>query len=104
VASVGRVAAGARHGQEWAPFRRLRQMLAPELRHARDTSNPFASMILACRSLNLHLRFFNGAIAPATPFLPAETRRQLASLLDRSTPCSKAPCTANLVPRVSGRS
>jgi uncharacterized membrane protein YccC len=69
--------------QEWAPFRRLRQLLAPELRRGRDTSNPFARMILACRSLNLRLRFFNQAIAPAVPFLPAQTRQQLASLLDR---------------------
>jgi hypothetical protein len=68
---------------EWAPFRRLRQQLAPELRHARDTSNPFARMILACRALSLRLWFFNRAIAPAAPLLPAETRRQLASLLDR---------------------
>ena len=70
-------------GQEWVPFRQLRHMLAPELRRARDTSNPFARMILACRSLHLRLRFFNRAVAPATPFLPAETRQQLASLLDR---------------------
>jgi uncharacterized membrane protein YccC len=69
--------------EEWAPFRRLRQLLAPELRRARDTTNPFAHMILACRSLNLRLWFFNRAIAPAAPFLPAETRLQMASLLDR---------------------
>jgi uncharacterized membrane protein YccC len=70
-------------GQEWAPFRRLRQLLAPELRRGRDTSNPFARMILACRSLNLRLQFFNRAIAPAAPLLSTERRRQLASLLDR---------------------
>jgi uncharacterized membrane protein YccC len=41
--------------EEWAPFRPLRQLLAPELRRGRDTSNPLARMILACRSLNLRL-------------------------------------------------
>jgi hypothetical protein len=70
--------------QEWAPFRPLRQLLAPELRRARDTSNPFARMILACRSVNLRLWFFNQAIAPVVPAaLPAAARRPLASLLDR---------------------
>ncbi len=69
---------------EWAPFRPLRQFLAPELRRARDTSNPFARMILTCRSLNLRLWFFNQAIAPALPrALPVEARRPLANLLDR---------------------
>ena len=38
--------------EEWAPFRPLRQMLAPSCR-GRDTSNPFARMVLACRALNL---------------------------------------------------
>jgi hypothetical protein len=70
--------------QEWAPFRPLRQLLAPELRRARDTSNPFARMILACRSLSLRLWFLNRAIVPVAPAaLPVETRQQLASLLDR---------------------
>jgi hypothetical protein len=70
--------------QEWAPFRRLRQQLAPELRRVRDTSNPFARMILACRSMSLRLWFFNQAIAPAAPAtMPTETRQRLASLLDR---------------------
>ncbi len=70
--------------QEWAPFRPLRQLLAPGLRRARDTSNPFARMILACRSVNLRLWFFNQAIAPVvSAVLPAEARRPLASLLDR---------------------
>jgi hypothetical protein len=69
---------------EWAPFRPLRRLLAPEMRRARDTSNPFARMILACRSLNLRLWFFNRAIAPVAPAaLPAEARLQMASLLDR---------------------
>jgi hypothetical protein len=69
---------------EWAPFRPLRQLLAPELHRGRDTSNPFARMILACRSLNLRLWFFNRVIAPVvlSP-LPAESRRQLASVLDQ---------------------
>jgi hypothetical protein len=40
-------------------------------------------MILACRSLNLRLWFFNRAIAQAAPELPADTRQQLASLLER---------------------
>jgi hypothetical protein len=70
--------------EEWAPFRPLRQMLAPELRGGRDTSNPFARMILACRALNLRLWFFNQAVAPAAPAaLPAETRQEVAGVLDR---------------------
>src|SRR4030095_1415883 len=70
--------------QEWAPFRPLRQLLAPELRRARDTSNPFARMILACRAVNLRLWFFNQSIAPVVPAaLPAAARRPLASLLDQ---------------------
>jgi hypothetical protein len=70
--------------QEWAPFRPLREMLAPELRRGRDTSNPFAHVILACRSLNLRLWFFSRVIAPLAPgALPAEVRRQIASLLHR---------------------
>ena len=70
--------------QEWAPFRALRQLVAPELRRARDTSNPFARMILACRSLNLRLWFFNQAIAPVVlAAVPAAARRRLASLLDQ---------------------
>ena len=69
---------------EWAPFRPLRQLLAPELRRGRDTANPFGRMILACRSLNLRLWFFNRAIVPAAPAdLPAEARQKLAGLLDR---------------------
>ena len=70
--------------EEWAPFRALRQLLAPELRRGRDTSNPFARMILACRSLNLRLWFFNRAIAPLPPAtLPGGVRLQMANLLDR---------------------
>ena len=69
---------------EWAPFRSLRQFLAPELRRARDTSNPFARMILACRSLNLRLAFFDQAIAPVVlAALPAAARWPLMSLLDQ---------------------
>jgi uncharacterized membrane protein YccC len=69
---------------EWAPFRPLRQSLAPELRTARDTTNPFARMILACRALNLRLWFFGQAVAPAMPRThPPEVRRQLASHLDQ---------------------
>ena len=69
--------------EEWAPFRPLRQMLAPELRRGRDTSNPFARMVLACRALNLRLWLFNQAVAPVLPAaLPVETRWQLAGLID----------------------
>ncbi len=69
---------------EWAPFRPLLRLVAPELRRARDTSNPFARMILACRALNLRLWLFNRVIAPVAPAaLGAETRRQMASVLDR---------------------
>src|SRR5206468_5368620 len=70
--------------EEWAPFRPLRQLLAPELHRGRDTSNPFARMILACRSLNLRLWFFSRVIAPLAPAaLPAEVRLRMARLLDR---------------------
>src|SRR5439155_12372358 len=69
---------------EWAPFRPLRQLLAPELRRGRDTANPFARMILACRSLNLRLWFFSRVIAPLAPAaLPADVRLRMARLLDR---------------------
>jgi uncharacterized membrane protein YccC len=69
---------------EWAPFRGLRQMLAPELRRARDTTNPFAGMILACRSLNLRFWFFNRAIAPVAPeTLMGKMRQPLADFLER---------------------
>jgi hypothetical protein len=70
--------------EEWAPFRALRQLLAPELRRGRNTSNPFARMILACRSMNLRLWFFDRVIAPTVPsVLSAESRGQLASVLDQ---------------------
>ncbi len=70
--------------EPWAPFRQLRELLFPELRQTRETSNPFARMILACRSLNMRLWFFNRAIAPAAVAgLPAEQLRQLSSILDR---------------------
>jgi uncharacterized membrane protein YccC len=69
---------------EWAPFRGLRQIMAPELRRARDTSNPFARIILACRSLNLRLWFFNRAIAPVAPeTLRGKVRQPLADFLER---------------------
>jgi hypothetical protein len=69
--------------EDWAPFRALRQLLAPELRRGRETPNPFARVILACRSLNLRLWFFNRVIGPVAPTFPAETRQQLAGLLGR---------------------
>jgi uncharacterized membrane protein YccC len=70
--------------EEWAPFRPLRQLLAPELRRARNTSNPFARMILTCRALIVRLWFFDQAVAPAAPAaLSAETRQQVANLLER---------------------
>ena len=69
--------------EEWAPFRPLRHLLAPELLRGRDTANPFARMILACRSLNLRLWFFNRVITPLAPALPTEVRLRTASLLDQ---------------------
>jgi uncharacterized membrane protein YccC len=70
--------------EEGAPLRPLRQLLAPELRRGRDTTNPFARMILACRALGLRLWFFNRAVAPRTPAaLSAEVRSQMGGLLDR---------------------
>ena len=73
---------------EWAPFRPLRQTLAPELRQSHDTSNPFARMILACRSLNLRLWFFNKSVAPMIPtIMPAEVHQPLANLLERCAGC-----------------
>jgi hypothetical protein len=69
---------------DWAPFRPLRQLIAPELRRAQAPSNPFGQMILACRSLNLRLWFFNKSVAPnIRTILPAEAYGPLASLLDR---------------------
>ena len=53
--------------EDWAPFRPLRQLLAPELFRGRDTTNPFAGLILACRSLNLRLWFFNRAFGHVPP-------------------------------------
>ena len=41
----------------------LRQLLAPDLLRNRHTANPFARMILACRSLILRLWFLNRACA-----------------------------------------
>jgi hypothetical protein len=69
---------------EWAPFRPLRQLLAPELLRGQETANPFARMILACRSLNLRLWFFSRVIAPLAPAtLSSEARLRMARLLDR---------------------
>jgi hypothetical protein len=66
------------------PFRALRQLVAPELRRGLGTSNPFARMILACRSLNLRLWFFNRAVAPQSPVtLGEDVRRRLADRFDR---------------------
>jgi hypothetical protein len=70
--------------EAWAPFRALRTMLAPELRRARETTNPFARMILACRSLNLRLWFLNRDIVPmlaTTSSAPAA--QELAGVLER---------------------
>jgi hypothetical protein len=88
-----RAAEGLRSGESpsaetlseaWAPFRALRRMLAPELRRARDTANPFARMILACRSLNLRLWFLNRDIVPMlTAASSAPARQQSASMLER---------------------
>jgi len=69
---------------DWAPFRPLRQLLAPELQRTRDTSNPFARMILACRALNVRLWFFEQSIAPVVATtLPQEARRFVAGVLER---------------------
>jgi hypothetical protein len=69
---------------DWAPFRPLRQLLAPDLLRIRHTANPFARMILACRSLILRLWFLNRPCADmAADTLPTELRHQLADRLDR---------------------
>src|SRR5437870_3340207 len=65
-------------GQDWAPFRRLRQLVAPEARRL-DATNPFARLIRACRSLNTRLWFFDRSIAPLTTALPADERRPLGA-------------------------
>lgn len=81
--------------EEWAPFRPLRQLLAPELFRGRNTTNPFAGLIIACRALNLRLWFFNRAFGHVSPdSLSAETRKQLADRLD----C----CAAQLARLVTG--
>ena len=78
----GEVPAVAWSPEQWAPFRDLRQLLAPELRRAGDRLNPFSRMILACRSLNLRLWFFSQSIAPViSKAIPPEARERLASLL-----------------------
>jgi uncharacterized membrane protein YccC len=69
---------------QWAPFRELRRLLAPELRRAGETPNPFSRMILACRSLNLRLWFFSESIAPQVfRTISMEARGRLARLLER---------------------
>jgi hypothetical protein len=66
-----------------APFHPLHPVVAPELRTAQDTSNPFARMILAGRALSLRLWFFNRSIVPVVPTaLPADARQRLADVLD----------------------
>jgi len=68
---------------DWAPFRRLRQLVAPEARRL-DATNPVARMILACRSLNVRLWFLDRGLAPLTSTaLPASERGLLGSLLDQ---------------------
>ena len=84
----GEAPRAAVYAPEWAPFRPLRQTLAPELRRSHDTSNPFARMILACRSLNLRLWFFNKSVAPMVPtIMPVEVHQPLANLLERCAGC-----------------
>jgi uncharacterized membrane protein YccC len=69
---------------DWAPFRALRQTVAPELVRGGKTSNPFAPLILACRSLTLRFWFLNRNIAPATAgLLLPEIRLSLAEMCDR---------------------
>jgi len=87
--AAGRIRAGEAPAvpespEQWAPFRELRRILAPELRRAGDRPNPFSRMILACRSLNLRLWFFSQSIAPViSKAIPPEARERLASLLVR---------------------
>ena len=87
--AAGRVRSGepptvAVSPDQWAPFREIRQLLAPELRRAGDRPNPFSRMILAFRSLNLRLWFFSQSIAPViSKAIPREARERLASLLER---------------------
>jgi len=84
----GEPPAGAASPEQWAPFRELRRFLAPELRRAGETPNPFSQMILACRSLNLRLWFFNRSVAPVvSKAIPRDVRERLASLLDRYADC-----------------
>jgi hypothetical protein len=69
--------------EDWAPFRPLRQLVAPELFRRRATTNPFAGLIIACRSMNVRLWFFNRALRKISPTaLPLATREQLADQLD----------------------
>src|SRR5262249_59655258 len=75
---------GEAFAHEWAGCGALRQLLAPELRRTRDTSTPFARMILACRALNVRLWFFEQSIAPVVATtLPQEARRFVAGVLER---------------------
>lgn len=69
--------------EDWAPFRPLKQLVAPELFRRRETTSPFAGLILACRGLNLRLWFFNHAFGHVPPVeLSADSRRRLADRLD----------------------
>ena len=69
--------------EDWSPFRPLRQLVAPELFRGRETSNPFAGLILTCRSLNLRLWFFNRTLGGMQSVAQsADVREQLASRLD----------------------
>lgn len=68
---------------DWTPFRPLRQLVAPELFHARDTNSPFAGLILACRSLNLRLWFFNRTFGQLQgESMPPIARTRMADQLD----------------------
>ena len=69
---------------EWAPFRPLRQLIAPGAWRTGGPSNPFVEVMLASRSLDLRLWFVSQVLAPAiTRSLPPEARRPLAILLQR---------------------
>jgi len=70
--------------EDWAPFRPLRKMLAPDTHRAEAPVDPFLRMIVSCRNLNMRLWFFNQSIAPAVLVqLPATAHHHLADMLDQ---------------------
>ena len=64
----------------------LRQMPSLELPRGLDPSHPFARIDLAFQAMNLHLWFFQRAIAPViSATMPAETHGQLADFFSKCT-------------------